>query len=93
MAEEKQEKQLGGTSFKNSKKKKKIQKQKNAEKKLLNQKNRNLSNKIDNLKTELKRIEKEEENFSGDKKILQEKENIEKKIIKLSQTEEKIKKK
>lgn len=85
--EKKPAKILGGTSFKNSKKKKKIQKEKNVEVKKVVTKNRQLKVKIKHLEKELERIEKCcLENKGSDKKSAAEKLTIEQKLKRLYDT-------
>lgn len=84
--EKKPVKTLGGTSFKNSKKKKKIQKEKNAEEKKVVTKNRQLKIKIKHLEKELERIQKCCAENKVDKKSAAEKLTIEQKLKRLYDT-------
>lgn len=73
-------KTLGGSSYKNSKQKKKIQKQKDAQEKILVTKDRQLKVKIKHLEKELERIARGNE----DKKSAAEKSALEQKLSKLT---------
>ncbi len=86
---EKPEKVLGKSSYKNSKQKKKVQKQKLVEVKKVVTKDRQLKVKIKHLEKELERIARANEEGRADKKIVQEKMAIEDKLNKLKKVAQK----
>ncbi len=86
---EKPEKVLGKSRYKNSKQKKKVQKQKLVEVKKVVTKDRQLKVKIKHLEKELERIARANEEGRADKKIVQEKMAIEDKLNKLKKVAQK----
>ena len=92
MTEKKQDKKLGGTSFKNSKQKKKLQAQKNIELQKMRSKDSDLKVKIKNLQKELERISKLDPAEQNSKKIQSERKVIEEKLQKLQEKNDKLKK-
>lgn len=83
-------KKLGGTSYKNSKSKKKTELKKAAQKKQVIAKDRQIKIKIKHLEKELTRISKTIADGKADKKVLVEKDVIEKKISQLNILNEKF---